>query len=110
MVRLVRPLVYNFKGCGARVLFLAQDCWRLSPSTTSRKNYIFFKQSKLITGRDYGSPTTLYEMFPIANPYAVAYSEKRDEEELVKVKEQTFDVVSRITGLFPSPLNYCRYI
>ena len=45
-------------------------------------------------------------MFPIASPYAVAYSETKDAEELAKVKEQTFDVVSRITGL---PFNtYCH--
>ena len=47
----------------------------------------------------YSSPKALSEMFPIASPYAVAYSETKDAEELAKVKEQTFDVVSRITGL-----------
>lgn len=92
--------------CGARLLSV-QDCRRLSPSTTSAKKKKYFLRTGQTNYRQkYSSPKTLSQMFPIASPYAIAYSETKDAEELARVKEQTFDVVSRITGL---PFNtYCH--
>lgn len=92
--------------CGARLLSV-QDCRRLSPSTTSaKKKKYFLRTGQTNYWQKYSSPKTLSQMFPIASPYAIAYSETKDAEELARVKEQTFDVVSRITGL---PFNtYCH--